>query len=238
LKYRYLYQTSENENREGEIRAYNRARAYALLRQQGIRPYRLIGDDPPGWLPWGAAALAALLIAGLVTALVVERKGDDDHSPRLRQQIVGDPAFIAKGVANDWSEQLSTPLDRYLAAYAQPGGSAVPPYVEPEAVEAMRKGLDIPLDYPQGERSESRQLRNIVAYLRDEMRAAIDAGMSVAEHFEFLEKRQREEISLRQHAEQSIAKAPDSYREKMAAGINAQLRSRGIAPVKISAPAP
>ena len=61
LKYTYLYQDKSNQNRSGEINARNRADAYTLLRKQGIRPYRVIGDDPFNWRPvvfWGAILLA------------------------------------------------------------------------------------------------------------------------------------------------------------------------------------
>ena len=56
MTYKYLYQDKENRNLEGEIKARNRADAYLLLRKQGIRPYRLIGDDPWNWRP-GAIAM-------------------------------------------------------------------------------------------------------------------------------------------------------------------------------------
>ena len=52
MEYKYLYQTKENENREGVVKAASRADAYAVLRKKGIRPYRLIGDDPPSSQQW------------------------------------------------------------------------------------------------------------------------------------------------------------------------------------------
>ena len=36
MKYKYLYQTKDNENREGWIKAKDRADAYAKLRKQGV----------------------------------------------------------------------------------------------------------------------------------------------------------------------------------------------------------
>lgn len=65
MTYRYLYQTKDNENREGEIKARSRDEAYTLLRKQGIRPYRVIGDDPWNWRPWTIAAGYAVLVAAL-----------------------------------------------------------------------------------------------------------------------------------------------------------------------------
>ena len=65
MKYQYFYQTKENENRSGWIKARSRENAYALLRKQGIRPYRLAGDDPVNWRPWAVAAVIVALAAAL-----------------------------------------------------------------------------------------------------------------------------------------------------------------------------
>ena len=71
LKYKYLYQDRENRNLEGEIVARNRDEAYRLLRKQGIRPYRVIGDDPWNWRPWAISAGYVLLSAALVVVGIV-----------------------------------------------------------------------------------------------------------------------------------------------------------------------
>ena len=70
MTYKYLYQDKENRNREGEIKARDRADAYMLLRKQGIRPYRVIGDDPFRWQPWALSAGYAVLLA-VIFALAV-----------------------------------------------------------------------------------------------------------------------------------------------------------------------
>ena len=66
MTYKYLYQDKENRNLEGEIKARNRADAYQLLRKQGIRPYRLLGDDPWNWRPWAVGAGYAVLLVAIV----------------------------------------------------------------------------------------------------------------------------------------------------------------------------
>ncbi len=71
LKYKYLYQNRENQNLEGEIVARNRDEAYRLLRKQGIRPYRVIGDDPWNWRPWAISAGYVVLSAALVVVGVI-----------------------------------------------------------------------------------------------------------------------------------------------------------------------
>lgn len=71
MKYVYLYQDRENNNLRGEISARDRADAYARLRQQGIRPYRVIGDDPWNWRPWAISAGYLVLSAALVVLGVI-----------------------------------------------------------------------------------------------------------------------------------------------------------------------
>ena len=71
MKYVYLYQDRENNNLRGEINARDRADAYARLRQQGIRPYRVIGDDPWNWRPWAISAGYLVLSVALVVLGVI-----------------------------------------------------------------------------------------------------------------------------------------------------------------------
>lgn len=66
MTYKYLYQDSQNRNREGEIVAKNRDEAYTLLRKSGIRPYRVIGDDPLNWRPWALAASFVVLLSAVI----------------------------------------------------------------------------------------------------------------------------------------------------------------------------
>ena len=71
MKYKYLYQDRANVNHEGEMDARDRADAYARLRKQGIRPYRVIGDDPWNWRPWAISAGYVLLSVALVVVGVI-----------------------------------------------------------------------------------------------------------------------------------------------------------------------
>ena len=71
MKYKYLYQDRKNRNLEGEIDARSRDEAYRLLRQRGIRPYRVIGDDPWNWRPWAISAGYVVLSVALVVVGIV-----------------------------------------------------------------------------------------------------------------------------------------------------------------------
>lgn len=83
--YKYLYQDSSNCSHEGEVKARNREHAYTVLRKQGIRPYRIIGDDPWNWRPWAVAAGYVALIA-IVFALIAIQSADE-KSPAIKPRI-------------------------------------------------------------------------------------------------------------------------------------------------------
>ena len=81
MKYAYLYQDRDNNNLRGEIVARKRAEAYANLRKQGIRPYRVIGDDPWNWRPWAISAGYVVLSVALVVLGIIAMS----QAKRLRE---------------------------------------------------------------------------------------------------------------------------------------------------------
>ena len=233
MKYQYFYQTKANENRSGWIKARNRESAYTLLRKQGIRPYRIIGNDPVNWRPWAFGALVLALAAGLVVATVAAVRAGDDRRPTPRRQLYGDVSLIAAGVFSDWEEVLESPLDRFLAAYAQPGSAALPPLMSADEIAAFESELKNDVKYVDGEPMEHRQLKNIIAYLRDEMRSHLAGGETVGQYMDFLEERQQNEREYRDRAVESLGKVPESHLRQAWLGVNARLRERGMATLEM-----
>ena len=92
MTYKYLYQDKENRNREGEIKARSRDEAYTLIRKQGIKPYRVIGEDPWNWRPWAVAAgyLLLFVVIGLLAMRLVEKDAKyhltDEEAFQFRQR--------------------------------------------------------------------------------------------------------------------------------------------------------
>ena len=231
MKYQYFYQTKTNENRSGWISARDRENAYTLLRKQGIRPYRIVGDDPLNWRPWATGAVIAVLVAALAVAVVVALRSGDDRAPMQRAQLYGDSSVIAQGVYTDWADVLKSPLDRFLAAYAQPGSNALAPLMTADEIAAFPAELEKGVEHVDGEPMEVRQLKNIVSWLRLEMRGHLAAGESVGQYMDFLEERQQGEREFRDHAVEMLERVPASHLHQTWLGVNARLRERGIAPL-------
>jgi len=227
LKYKYLYQTKDNENREGWVTARDRADAYAKLRKEGIRPYRLIGDDPAKWRRWLLPAAAAAALAAATAAAVLAFAGSGD-GPLGRRQLSGDSSVISACMADGWVGVFESNLDRYLAAYAQPGWIALPPELTDEEIAAFAAELERPLSAPGATGPETRMMKSIVASMRREMRDYLAGGGSVKEYLEFLEERQDQEREFRSKAIDAVARAPSSMRERAMQNVNVRLKEMGL----------
>ena len=230
MKYQYFYQTKDNENRSDWITARDRADAYTQLRKRGIRPYRVKGEDPLRWQPWAVGATIAALVLALVLALVFGG-GGSDRLPANRQQLHGNRSVISAGLETGWKEALATNLDRYLAAYAQPGWIALPPELSAEETAALAAELETPLAYGDGDSPEVLLLKNIVVRMREEMRTYLANGGTVADYLRFLEDRQDEERDFRNKAIDRIERAPESLRDAYRLNVNARLREMGLAEI-------
>ena len=229
MKYKYLYQTRENENREGWIHAKNRADAYAQLRRQGVKPYRLIGDDPVEWRPWAIGAAFAALISAVV--VLASRAGDDRRAetvPLARRQLTGDRKEISRGLETSWSGVFRTGLDRHLAAYAQPGWLAIPPERGGDFEKRFAEDLGTPLEFSPDDGEVASQMKRIVLSMRNELSRYLESGGTIGEYLDFLDGRLGEEIDFRRKAEASIETAPPQMRERVRANVNMRLRDMGM----------
>lgn len=233
MKYQYFYQTSKNENRDGFLNAKNRADAYALLRKQGIRPYRLLGDDPVNWQPWAVGASFFILVAVFISIIFWQHK--DISSIRKimpRQQLVGDGNTLLNGIATNWEGVLPTRLDRYLAAYAQPGWIAIPPNFTADEIARFKEDLSQDIAFNDNDSEVVAQLKGIISSMRQEMKEYLNKGGSIEGYLVFLDERQARERELRKKAYEMVESAGKEGKEKRIQALmnqNMLLRSQGIA---------
>lgn len=232
MKYTYYYQTKDNENRTGEIKARDRADAYTQLRKQGIRPYRVVGDDPVNWRPWAIGGLVLVLLAGMTAFGISYFMGDAARHELIgRRQITGDAKYLMERAVDAWEGVFETHLDRYLAAYAQPGDGMIPLEASVDDLERFRKELDIPLSRSSRDRDEVVQLKDIVEKLREEMRAYLDNGGTVREYLDFLEERQQSERNIRHQEFLAVRKAPVERRHRVWLEANLRLKGMNLPPL-------
>lgn len=231
MVYQYYYQTSKNENRTGTIKARSRADAYALLRKQGIRPYRVAGDDPVRWQPWAAGVAMLILVCATIGAFVHAgtRPRATSIPQGMRTQLAGDTAFIAQGMMGGWEGVFSNRLDCALALYAQPGWNVIPPDIT--GMTAAEEDLRKPIEFAVAPRAELEQLRDIVKTMRADLAEYIREGGTIADYFRVLDERQDRERSLRERARETYLRTPESQRARMRRDLNVRLKGMGLAPL-------
>ena len=256
-KFRYIYRTRNQRRLEAEIEAGSRDEAFSLLRQQDIRPIKVIAMDgskengvPPqrntrrGFV-WSIVALLAG--AGGVAAFVAGRNAKPEGSPLAdkngtaphvmatplaRQAIPGNRTRIADAMNNAFETQT----EKTLALFAEPGREFYLPDAQPSQ-EDLKKALGTPLIFAPNELSETIDLKRIVAGMKRELSVYVSAGGTWNDYVEQLVKRQKLEISYRQNASQKIHAALDGEKPDKAKAYdlwlkaNAQLQSMGIYPI-------
>lgn len=211
MKFVYEYRTSDNAKHSGEISASSRDVAFAALKAKGIRPSSVV--EAPGLFNklfgkgkrWLAIVVLAVLAAFSVRyALTAKEAVSSITDSTDRRQLIGDSAIIEKGIRSGWAEVFSCEGDRFLASFAIPG---VPAGQRTTSIEELEAAVDREIAVEPGDSMEARQIKSIVAGMKEELRAFLKAGGSVRQYAALLVKRQDEEIGYYNRAKTEIESA-------------------------------
>ena len=236
-KFHYFYQSKENKNLDGWIVANSRDDAYAQLRKQSIKPYKVVGKDPLAWKRWAAIAVLAVALAGTYAWLALRPAPVADAEQSVRHQIYGAESVIRNGMATDWAVCDLDEGERFLARYAQPGVPVASARVDLNKVaNALENALKRRLEPQDDELLEYRQIKQIVEAMKDELRAYVDHGGTARLFIDRLQERQSQEVAYYRAANQELETAKKSMSEDdlyaLWAAKNAELRAIGLPMLK------
>lgn len=235
-KFHYFYQSKENKNLDGWIVAKSRDDAYAQLRKQSIKPYKVVGKDPIAWKRWAAIAVLAVALAGTYAWLALRSEPVAPDEQFVRHQIYGAESVIRNGISTEWSVCGLDEGERYLARYAQPGIKVAYRRKTPETASAVEASLSRHLEVEDSELLEYRQLKQIVESIKDELRAYIKSGGNVDGFLDRLQERQDQEVAYYNAANQELENAkatmPEDELYNLWAAKNAELRAIGLPMLK------
>ena len=252
MKFIYTYRTSDNVLHEGIVKAATKEAAYALLRGKGVKPGQM--KEAPGLLNmflgkykrWSAIILLSLATVALLTIVnrqenVIQRAAleQSGEGPLDRRQLLGDDTVINRGIETDWAVVFPRSCDRFLARFAQPGHAVS--RIEPESLcdmaDAIQESLGVPIPVNDSDLDEYKQIRRIVAGMREELSAYLKDGGNVLGYLECLVQRQTYEVNLRTKAKAQLtnARRVKSYDEYMTEWkkVNLELRAIGLALIPI-----
>lgn len=245
MRFFYAYRDSSGVRHEASIEAKSRDAAFATLRQDGIRPIKVVAADgsKANGAPVGvrkrvvAILVGAAVCLGVGVTIAVSRVSAPSAAPRLettRRFPIGDAAIIEKGILTGWSDVFQNEGERFLASFAVPGVKAGQRSTTAGELEAA---LDRRIAIPDDAGLEARQIMAMVEGMKQEARAYVAAGGNVVEYGKRLTERQDAEIAFyeRTKAEMEQAKKTRSghdliefWEEK-----NDALRHLGIRPITL-----
>ena len=241
MKYTYAYKSSDGSRHEASMDAASREAVFEALRKKGIRPIKVIAEDGSkanGEIRGvrrrvvGVAVVLAAIVAVIATSLynrVSAPPLPEFESGQTRRQIIGDTAIIDKGIATGWSDVFPEEGDRFFASFAIPGVRAGQ---RNTTVEEIKAALDRDVEVSDSDGLEARQVKSMVAGMKAEARAYINAGGSIVDYGKRLTERQDAEIAIYERAKAEIdhARKTMSQDEFIALweGRNDQLRNLGI----------
>ena len=214
---------------------------FEALRKKGIRPIKVIAEDGSkanGEIRGvrrrvgGVAAVLAAIVAVIATSLynrVSAPTLPEFESGQTRRQIIGDTAIIDKGIATGWSDVFPEEGDRFFASFAIPGVRAGQ---RNTTVEEIKAALDRDVEVSDSDGLEARQVKSMVAGMKAEARAYINAGGSIVDYGKRLTERQDAEIAIYERAKAEIDHARKTMSQDdfiaLWEGRNDQLRNLGI----------
>ncbi len=127
--------------------------------------------------------------------------------------------------------------EQMLALYATPGMNVPPTPFSPDFEQDMLESLKTDIVITSDDTPENIQKKELVAWMKDDLRKHIANGGSVEEFFTIIEKRQEEEAELLQEARRLIylVDKEGNTRETQEAhrALNEALKEKGIAPLPL-----
>ncbi len=241
MKYTYAYKSSDGSRHEASMDAASREAVFEALRKKGIRPIKVIAEDGSkanGEIRGvrrrvvGVAVVLAAIVAVIATSLynrVSAPPLPEFESGQTRRQIIGDTAIIDKGIATGWSDVFPEEGDRFFASFAIPGVRAGQ---RNTTVEEIKAALDRDVEVSDSDGLEARQVKSMVAGMKAEARAYINAGGSIVDYGKRLTERQDAEIAIYERAKAEIDHARKTMSQDdfiaLWEGRNDQLRNLGI----------
>lgn len=224
MKFLYEYQDKANKRHRGSVDAPTRADAYAVLKQQGIKPIRC--EEAPGFFNilfgkgkrWiaiivlGALCVVLAVMVGVSTAPQLSPVDESLDSP-IRRQPLGDTAVIEKGIRTGWAEVFAADGDRFLASFAIPG---IEPAVRNVSEEKLREALGAQtLDNSKNQTLEARQICAIVSGMKRDINGLLESGWTLREVGAALARRQEQEVAYYERAKTEVETAAKSGASKV-----------------------
>ena len=248
MKYTYAYKTPDGTRHEASIEAASRDAAFATLREQSIRPIKVVAADgsKANGAPVGVrrrVMVVSILVAvfaavGATTTFLrivrLSSEMDAFQSDQTRRYPIGDAAIIEKGILTGWSDVFEHEGDRFLASFAVPGVKAAQ---RNTTVDEIKAALERSVPIANDDGLEARQIKAMVEGMKAEARAYVSAGGTIVEYGRRLTERQDAEIAAYERTKADLERAKETMSGNTLINYwesqNDKLRNLGIRPLTL-----
>ena len=216
MKFTYSYKTSDGALHHGVFSASSKEAVYSSLKKNGVKPFdvRLAPGVFNRIRSFGFRWFAIVILAAAIITLLsvefvkpVESDYEKGGSAKAigRRQVWGDAAIIEQAVATNWRDVFDSPGECFLARYARPGVE-VPQSILPSTFEdGLVAVVDRPIPVAADEMIEYKQVKAIVAGMKEELRAYLADGGTARGYISRLVERQSEEVRFLRSTERRLA---------------------------------
>lgn len=213
MKYHYFYQDKTNTSLEGWLEARDRNDAYKRLRSQGIKPYKLIGNNPIAWKRWTAIAVLTVACVGFAIYAYHARKAVVEVLTEIseldRMQLYGDASIIQKISACGWRGTFEDDGDAWLARHAIPGQLCDCAGLASKTNELSVVRLVISDD----DSSELKKMKQMINGMKHELDDYLRGGGTMLDYMKLCDERIQKEIQFVKRAKVRFEMIRKRYRQ-------------------------
>ena len=231
MKYSYAYKTSDGARHEAEIDAVSREEAFAVLRERGIRPIKVVATD-------GSKANGEIVVRGVrkrIVGVVVLLAAVLAGALSYR---AGQSSRIAETSPRHWiapvEVKLSRPGERLLACFVRPGveiGERELPPIDDAMREDFEAVLNEPMRTDSSDTGEAIEFKRVIEGLKAEVCSHLRGGRSLEDVIRFFVQRQRTEAQLRRQLVERLAQTPKAEQERRRREVSEMIETLGFQPL-------
>ena len=228
MKFTYIYKTSDGIRHVAEMSAESREEVFIALRQQKIKPIKVVaadgskanGEVRAGSLRWTAIVVLSLLLLGAIIYIAELMYGDrtlrlpgTNIGDLVRSGSAGTPSDINiarprvrkqlslddKGSVNCLKQIFNHPSEVFLVRFAEPGKPMMlPDVIDSEITDDFFDALQDEIVIKDEDDNAIVELKQVVAGLKEEAKMMVASGRNFNEIIQYFAMQQEMESKYRE----------------------------------------
>ena len=202
MRFGYSYKTPDAVWHEDEIDAKDRESVFQSLKSKGVRPIKVWEKERrPASKRWIAIGVLSALVVILAVSLARTRRMVADAAVGSAEIADSSIRHFIPGLslsADNLARLFAHPSERCLALYAFPGEAVQTPEFSDTLAADFADAMNLPVLLSAADTEAERELRRIVAGMKEELVRYTRIGGGVRDYLRMLDARQKSEVAHRE----------------------------------------